>query len=117
MTIEALIAQYAKETKCSKAKLQAFAEAVVALQPKTCSNVGRKASEESIRLRNALKTTCQEMKGKQFTIKELAQKLNAEPVYINNNLSYLVKHGELSAKVVGKLKGTRGKPMSIWEVM
>lgn len=116
MTIEALISQYAKEAKCSKAKLQAFAEAVIALQPKSCSNAGRKASDESIRLRNALKATCQEMKGKQFTVKELAQKLNAEPVYINNNLSYLVKHRELSAKVVGKLKGNRGKPQSVWTV-
>ena len=105
MNIDSLISQYAKETKCSKAKLQAFADAILAMQPKQCSSVGRKASDESIRLRSSLLDVCKAMKGERFTTQQLAQKLNADKVYINNALGYLIKHGQLNAIVTGKQIG------------
>lgn len=121
-TIEA-ISSYAKANKCSREKLSAFVEQILQVEradsvskpAKECSGrVGRPASEEGIRVRNALKECKQEFINKPFLVKQLAQRLNTDVVTLNNQLNWLskkegmfVKHGK--ADSMG-----RGRRQVIW---
>lgn len=120
-TIEA-INSYAKANKCSREKLSVFVEQILQTEAvsnrklsKQCSgSVGRPASEEGIRVRNALKECKQEFINKPFLVKSLAQRFNTDVVTLNNQLNWLskkegmfVKHGK--ADSMG-----RGRRQLIW---
>lgn len=118
MNIEQLVAEFAKSTKVSKAKALAFAESVVAQAKEEMPKPGRKTTDESIRTRQAIKEMQDVLKGNVFTIKELAEKIEADPVYVNNNIRWLAKHEGLF-KVEGKkdkLPGQKGKKELLWTV-
>lgn len=51
------------------------------------------------------------------TVKQLAEQLNVQPVYVNGYIQTLIKMGK--AKVEGKVErpeGTRGKPALIYDI-
>lgn len=117
-----LIAQYAKEMKVSKAKLEAFAQAVIDSQPKKVSNgcQGKKASSETLALRESILNMVQNMKGCKFTMKELSSKVKASPVNTTVAVNFLVKQGKITIKQAGKLDkmaGEVGKKATVWEVV
>jgi len=120
-TIEA-INSYAKANKCSREKLSAFVEQILQAETvnsskptKQCSGrVGRPASEEGIRVRNALKECKQELVNKPFLVKNLAQRLNTHVVTLNNQLNWLSKKEGIFVKH-GKADSTgRGRRQVIW---
>lgn len=115
-----LIAQYAKEMKVSKAKLEAFAQAIVDSQPKKVGCQGKKASSETLALRESILNMVQNMKGCKFTMKELSGKVQATPVNTTVAVNFLVKQGKITIKEAGKLDkmaGERGKKATVWEVV
>lgn len=123
LSIQAIesINAYAKANKTSREKLCAFIEEIVKAEvpvkaKKECSNGqrGRPASEEGIRVREALKACKQQLTNKPFLVKQLAQQLHTDPVTLNNQLNWLskkegmfVKHGK--ADSIG-----RGRRQVIW---
>lgn len=129
LSIQAIesINAYAKANKTSREKLCAFIEEIVKAEvpvkaKKEFSNgqrgrsarVGRPASEEGIRVREALKACKQQLTNKPFLVKQLAQQLHTDPVTLNNQLNWLskkegmfVKHGK--ADSIG-----RGRRQVIW---
>lgn len=115
--METLVAQYAKELKVSKAKLQAFAEQILAQAPKIVV-AGRKANEETIVLRQKLKEMSESLKGKEFTVKEIVPALKASHVAIGNALRYLKENENLFQEVGKKDKeaGQRGRREILWSV-
>lgn len=111
--IESMVAQFAKECKCSKTKANSFAQAILAIQ----KPAGRPTSDESLRIRQALKDMQEDLiKAGVFTVKEVAAKINADQANTNNALRFLSeKEGRF--KVVGKkakLAGQRGRCEVEW---
>lgn len=102
MCIQTLVADFAKTNKISKAKLEGLVQAVLAEATITHKPSGRKTTDESIRLREALVSEIALRAGTQFTIKDLCSKLQALQTYVNNNLSWLVKHNIVKASKCGK---------------
>lgn len=121
-TVEA-INSYSRANKCSREKLSAFVEQILQGEKVSAVNkpvkqssarVGRPASEEGIRVRNALKECKQELVNKPFLVKSLAQTLNTDVVTLNNQLNWLskkegtfVKHGKAGSM-------GRGRGQVIW---
>ena len=102
------IESFAKTNKISKAKLQTFAETLLADLPK----VGRKMSADSIALYDNIVKALPEYSGT-FTAKELASRFKANPVYVNNALKRLQSEGKISQ--AGKVTGKKGKPALLWK--
>lgn len=112
--IENIVADFAKANKVSKAKLFEFVQQLEGAFPKG----GRKTSEESIRIRNAIKDSIDSLRGVVFTSKDLAEKFNADQAYIVNNLKYLAEHDGI-VKAVGKKEkepGQAGRKEILWSV-
>lgn len=112
--IENIVADFAKANKVSKAKLFEFVQQLQESLPKG----GRKTSEESIRIRNAIKDSIDSLRGVVFTSKDLAEKFNADQAYIVNNLKYLAEHDGI-VKAVGKKEkepGQAGRKEILWSV-
>lgn len=116
----ALIASFAKTNKIGKAKLEAFVSELVEMLPQTSGNkVGRKASPETVELRNSVMVALDELKDKAFTVKEVAEKLKAEPIHIHNALKFLKENNKISLDVVGKAEvesGKRGKKPVLYKI-
>jgi len=116
----ALIASFAKANKIGKAKVEAFVSELVEMMPQASSNkVGRKASVETVELRNSVMTALDELKDEAFTVKEVAEKLQAEPIHIHNALKFLKENNKISLDVVGKAEvesGKRGKKPVLYKV-
>lgn len=111
VNIEALVADFAKANKISKAKVSEFANLVASRYKST----GRPVSGKTVELRQRLKEYVSSKE--QFTSKEIATALNCEPVEVNNALHYLAKT-EKCVVQNGYLKGekTRGRPQILWTV-
>lgn len=115
--MENIIAKYSKEMKCSKAKLQAFANELLANVPKASGPVGRKTSSETLELRVSLKEyALNELKGKHFTVKELEQHFNVAHVTLNNALNYLKNKEGIFKQQGTKARNGRGRPEIVWSV-
>tara|TARA_Y100000114_G_C11764120_1_gene332309 strand:- start:16159 stop:16518 length:360 start_codon:yes stop_codon:yes gene_type:complete len=118
MNIEQLANDFAKQSKISKAKTMAFAQAILEQAKQEMPKAGRKTSEESIRIRNAIKDSIDSLRGVVFTSKDLAEKFNADQAYIVNNLKYLAEHDGI-VKAVGKKEkepGQAGRKEILWSV-
>ena len=106
------IKNFAKANKVSSSKLQEF---ITSLIQANSSKVGRKASEETLKVREAFAT---EYKGfsRGFTSKDVSSKYGIPLAEANNLLNFYAKQGKV--KVCGKMKieGQRGKPCNQWEV-
>jgi len=117
---EIIIAKYSREMKCSKTKLQTFANELLANVPKASSSVGsrgRQASSETLELRVSLKEyALNELKGKQFTVKELEQHFNVAHVTLNNALNYLKNKEGMFKQEGTKARNGRGRPEIVWSV-
>lgn len=116
----ALIASFAKTNKIGKAKVEAFVSELVEAIPQASGNkVGRKASVETVELRNSVMAALDELKDKAFTVKEVAEKLKAEPVHIHNALKFSKENNKISLDVVGKAQvesGKRGKKPVLYKI-
>ena len=119
MNIEQLVNEFAKQSKISKAKTMAFAQAILEQAKQELPKAGRKTSEESIRIREAIKQSLDELKEVGvFTTKEIAAKLKASQAYVGNNLRWLAEH-EGIVKAAGKknkASGERGRKECLWFV-
>lgn len=116
----ALIASFAKANKIGKAKVEAFVSELVEMLPQASGNkVGRKASVETVELRNSVMAALDELKDKAFTVKEVAEKLQAQPIHIHNALKFLKENNKISLDVVGKAEvesGKRGKKPVLYKI-
>jgi len=107
-----IIADFAKQSKVGKAKVETFAQALFATLPKP-AKTGRKLSENAILLREKLKTAFADH-GFSATAKDLALIYDASPVEITNALIWLEEQGGVSRIDTLKIEGKRGKPATIW---
>jgi len=111
ISINEQIKNFAKANKVSAGKLQEF---ITSLIQANTVKVGRKASDETLKVREAFAT---EYKGfsKGFTSKDVSSKYGIPLAEANNLLNYYAKQGKV--KVCGKMKveGQRGKPCNTWE--
>lgn len=126
--IQEVLAAFAKANKVGKAKVMAFVEELVSqIEVPTVERViervittngkpaGKPVSQESMKAREEIQKMAEEGNEEPFTVKELALKLEVEPVTCSNNLKYLEKLGVV--KVVGKkpkAAGERGRAETLW---
>lgn len=117
VSIKQFAADFAKQNKVSKTKALEFAQAVAAMSKPV--HVGRAVSDESKRIRDAIRNAREELKeAGVFTAKELAEKLGTEPVTALNNLKFLMKNEGfiVEAGKKAKEKGSRGRQELLWSV-
>ncbi|MNY35440.1 hypothetical protein D3C86_1698450 [compost metagenome] len=114
-----VVAQFAKQNKIGKAKLEAFVSEVLEMhKPAVINSAGRKATEETLRVREVVKGYSKQLQGKIFTSKELADKIKADVVTVNNTIRYL-KDKENMFSVYGKkekARGERGRQAVLWQL-
>lgn len=114
-----LAKEFAKANKIGLAKVQAFIDSLPA-QPRSNPNAGRKASLETVKLRNDLTNWLEENKGVEFTVKQLAEKLKAEPIHINNALGWVAENTQIKVDKVGqaeKPQGQRGRAATVYQAL
>lgn len=116
---EELAKEFAKANKIGFAKVKAFIDSLPA-QPRSNPNAGRKASLETVKLRNDLFKWLEENKGVEFTVKQLAEKLKAEPIHINNALGWVTENTSVKLVKTGqaeKAKGQRGRAATVYQAL
>ena len=121
--VQAMAKQFSKENKIGFNKLMAFLESLPTQKASRKPGAGRKASCQSLQLREQLNNwfSANQGKGQVFTVKQLAMQFGATPVDTNNAINWLAKRGSVGYKVkcVGhaeKPKHVRGKPASLFTV-
>lgn len=117
-----LIASFAKSNKIGREKLERLVEQILEMEKPAEVEApvrgGRKTTDESLRIRKEIQALQDSLKGRLFTSKELAQELNADPMYVTNNLRWLADNMKI-VKVVGKKdreQGGRGRKENIWSI-
>lgn len=119
------IAAFAKQHKIGKAKVEEFAGLIIAeVKPKSSyvpkgTPRGRKASDETVALRAKIEKFAKANTGKCFTVKQIADKLHADRLMVNNTINFLMKKEVVVFQRAGtaeKPAGKRGKPETIWKI-
>ncbi len=120
--IESLVAAFAKANKQSKAKLMSLieqcVEAHVSTMPKqaVCSNAGRKASADTIKLRDIIRSLKPSLQG-DFTAKTLAMKLGVNHNDVNNTLNFLATRENMFIRCGTQDKIGRGRKSVMWRAL
>ena len=119
MNIEPRVKEYAKANKCNGAKLLEFVQSIIDDMPKPQAKpIGRKAGSDTLELRQRIRETREaQWQADGFTVVQMAQHLNASPVYVTNALKWLSEH-ESACRIIGKATkpaGQRGKAPSVWK--
>lgn len=107
--VEQKAKEFAKAHRISQAKALEFANAI--LTEAQYKKAGRKVTDEALRIREWLMEHKEELKASSFTVKEICNKIKAEPAYVNNAL-----HNVEGFATVGKIKAGRGRPAVVWAV-
>lgn len=117
-----LIASFSKSNKIGREKLERLVEQILEMEKPAEVEApvrgGRKTTDESLRIRKEIQALQDSLRGRLFTSKELAQELNADPMYVTNNLRWLADNMKI-VKVVGKKdreQGGRGRKENIWSI-
>ena len=116
--IESHVKEYAKANKCNGAKLLEFVQSIIDDMPKPQAKpMGRKAGDDTLGLRQRIREAKESgWQADGYTVVQMAQHLNASPVYVTNALKWLSEH-ESACRVIGKAAkpaGRRGKAPSVW---
>jgi hypothetical protein len=109
--VEQKAKEFAKQCKISQAKAMAFAESILAEGRASAPKAGRKVTDEALRIRSWLEEHKNELRSSSFTVKQICEKIKAEPAYVNNAL-----HSVEGFATVGKIKAGRGRPAVVWAV-
>ena len=109
--VEQKARDFAKQCKISQAKALDFANAILAESRASAPKAGRKVTDEALRIRSWLEENKEELKASSFTVKQICEKIKAEPAYVNNAL-----HSVSGFQCVGKIKAGRGRPAVVWAV-
>ena len=122
MNIESIVSEFAKANKASKAKLMSLVEQCIDVHiqsvPKASNAcVGRKASSETLELRDKIRNMAPELSKSQFTIKQIAQMLKAEHVAVGNTVNKLAQEGMFVKKGYVKEGSGKGRPSVVWGVV
>lgn len=116
INVTAKIAEFAKANKVSRAKIEALAVELLK-EAGGKAGGGRKASDETLKLRERFMNVQKEFGLRGFTSVELAALYGADVVAINNVLNYFEKLGKVvKAGLAQKEEGKRGRRQVIWEL-
>jgi len=119
VNVTAKIAEFAKANKVSRAKIEALAvELLKEAGGKVVTGAGRKASEETLKLRERVLNVKAELGVESFTAVELAAVYGVNVVEVHNALNYFVKLGKFAKLgLAEKEEGKRGRRQVIWGVI
>jgi len=120
-----LVNNFVKSTKVSKTKLLDFIEQLkanaVKVKPVRVSTgpVGKKVTEDSLKVRQWLEENGHTLIGRKMTNKEFATIVGVDPVTAANNVNWVMKNKK-TIQLAGhaeKADGQRGRPAILWEVI
>lgn len=113
--IETLVSQKAKALKVSKTKLMQLAEEIADVTQKQQANktavAGTVHNVTSDKIREAILNQKNE-----FTSKDIATRVGATVVAVNNNLFSLQRRGIVMPTGETRKHGGRGKPATVWKL-
>lgn len=114
-----LAKEFSKANKVGFARVMEFIQSLPA-QPRSNPNAGRKASLETVKLRNELAKWLEENKGKEFTVKQLAEQFEAQAVHVNNALTWIGENTEIKVVKTGQAEkpaGQRGRAATVYQAL
>lgn len=115
-TIASMVTEFCKSNKINKTKTESLVQEVLAVMPKAA---GKPLSSQAKDIRQTIQeqaTMLAQAFPEGFTIKELADHLNADTVTVSNQVSWLTINKNMF-HVIGKRKqpnGGKGKPANIF---
>lgn len=122
-SVQQAIESFAKQNKISRVKLELFTYEIIALAGNLQQDTrpaGRKASQESLDIRQMLREYKQKLvEIEEFTVKELSKLTNKDTVSLNNAIRWLCENEKMFQPVGKKPRapGERGKCEIIWRAV